>query len=102
MKTILIAVLLISASAQAQTDSTTHQIQLNLAKCHKEYRTGTILMVMGILATVAGIQAQSSDMGGKKLIYAGAGLATIGGVIHIDSHKWIARCGKLTAKRRKN
>lgn len=102
MKTLTICLLLLSASAQAQTDSTTHQIQLNLDKCHQEYKTGTIMTLVGLLAVAAGIQAESSDMGGKEFIYAGAAFMTIGTVIHIDSHKWIGRCGKLPAKRRKN
>lgn len=102
MKKLIIA-LLLSTSAQAQTPDTLtiQDMQYNLYRSHQEFRSGTIISLLGALAVLASIQAKNSDMAIPELTYAGAGMITVGTVLHLDSHKWIGRCGKNRNKKRR-
>lgn len=100
MKKLIIA-LLLSSSVQAQDTLTIQDMQYNLYRSHQEFRSGTIISLLGALAVLASIQAKNSDMAIPELTYAGAGMITVGTVLHIDSHKWIGRCGKNRNKKRR-
>lgn len=78
-------------------------IQVNLERSHKQFSTGTLFLIGGIVTSAMTAitydrGVNSSDFGRGKfnpaLVYVSAGLFTIGTVIQIDSHKWIGRAGK--------
>lgn len=102
MKKLIIA-LLLTSSAQAQTTDTLtiQDMQYNLYRSHQEFKSGTILSLLGVLAVLTSIEAKRSDMAIPELGYIGGGLITIGTVLHLDSHKWIGRCGKNRNKKRR-
>lgn len=96
----LIILLLLAGSVQAQTaDTLTIQdMQYNLFRSHQEYRTGTVMIVGGLLAVAASVAAANADLPSKEIGYFGAAFLTVGCVIHIDSHKWIGRSGRKLLK----
>lgn len=100
MKKLIIA-LLLSSSVQAQDTLTIQDMQYNLYRSHQEFKSGTILSLLGVLAVLTSIEAKRSDMAIPELGYIGGGLITIGTVLHIDSNKWIGRCGKNRNKKRR-
>lgn len=70
-------------------------IKLNLTKCHNQFRTGTISLVLGVLATTAGVIVNRYDSGSGDILYIAGGAASAAGVvIQIDSHKFIGRAGR--------
>lgn len=76
-------------------------IQLNLNKAHKQFSTGTLMVLTGAILTTAGaiLTARDNDATSKAknnnaLLYVGAAMTTTGVVIQIDSHKWIGRAGQ--------
>lgn len=92
LSSFLIAILLsLAAVAQPPTEATVYKIELNLDKFHKQYRTGTVFTIIGGAIAVAGIAAIAQDNDQPGLLYAGGALLTIGGLIHIDSHKYLSR-----------
>jgi hypothetical protein len=98
-KLILILSLFASTSQAQQRDTLTIQdMQYNLYRSHQEYRTGTVVSILGLLAILASVEAKNSEMPLPELGYIGAGMVTVGGIIQIDSHKWIGRAGKLLKK----
>lgn len=83
------------------------EMQVALAKSHKKFSTGTLLLVGGMTTLVAsGIiyakQSTNTDIAenGKLvkptpvLLFIGGGLVTAGAIVQIDSHKWIGRAGR--------
>ena len=95
-----IILLLLAGSVQAQTaDTLTIQdMQYNLFRSHQEYRTGTVMIVGGLLAVAASVAASDADLPAKEIGYLGSAFLTVGCVIHIDSHKWIGRSGRKMLK----
>lgn len=89
-----------------KVEQTQEQIQVNLAKGHKEFSTGTFFLIGGVATTVLatvlynkGTRNQNSDEQGKirpspVLLCIGGGMITAGTVIQIDSYKWIGRAGR--------
>lgn len=73
-------------------------MQYNLFRSHQEYRTGTVMIVGGLLAVAASVAASDADLPSKEIGYFGAAFLTVGCVIHIDSHKWIGRSGRKLLK----
>jgi hypothetical protein len=73
-----------------QLQQDTQDLQLNLHKAHREFRTGTIFYAVGLGLTVL---AAGSDRPSDGLILIGTGFLIAGGVLHIDSHKYIGRAG---------
>jgi len=76
-------------------------IQLNLKKSHKQFSTGTLLVLTGSVITTGGAllakkdnDASSKAKSNNALLIFGAAMTTVGVVIQIDSHKWIGRAGK--------
>lgn len=91
--TTLFLVLALASSnlaAQTQTDFDVQQINLNLDKFHKEYRTGTVFVGIGAAIVLTGIAAISQDSETEPaILYMGGVILSIGTVIHIDSHKFL-------------
>jgi hypothetical protein len=80
-----------------QIKEETRQMQLNLHKAHREFRTGTIFYAIGIGLTVL-LAGQENPSPGLVLI--GSGFLITGGILHIDSHKHIGRAGLPLQRRR--
>ncbi len=73
------------------------QMQLNLHRAHREFRTGTIFYTVGLgLALLAGSNENTSP----GLVLLGSGFLITGGILHIDSHKHIGRAGVIDSRRR--
>jgi hypothetical protein len=91
---ILMAMMIwMSSFAQVNhSDSTLQKIELNLDKMHKQYRTGTVFMGIGAMVVISGIAAISQDSETEPaILYMGGLVLSIGGIIHIDSHKFLNR-----------
>lgn len=70
-------------------------IKLNLKKSHDQFKTGTIVSIIGLLATGAGAIVNGNEPGSGNALFIIGGAATMIGVgIQIDSHKFIGRAGK--------
>jgi len=118
MKKLLLLLLLIPALSFSQVqDSTTVKIinQLNaqaeainrmslyLDYCDGRYRTGTTMAMSGVGITGAGLLINSLGNGegnsnsNAPIIVSGLGglLTLIGGILIVDSHKWIGRAGRV-------
>ena len=91
--TLLLTLTMFSSNAQ-WADTTAYQridhINLQLDKSHRQYRTGTYLVVAGLaingLALLAG-----NDGGGGFLTGFGSLFLITGTAVQIDSHKYIGR-----------
>lgn len=95
--TALCFTLQVKAQDFTQVKTTQDNIQLNLGKCHKEYKTGTILQITGMLIGGMGVALLSTDKESQEaapLMYFGATFLTIGCVVHLDSHRFIGRAGR--------
>jgi hypothetical protein len=102
-KTIIAVAMLFSLQGKAQMADTTEirkmqesidRINLNLDKAHKQYRTGTVLIVVGLALNGAAVLA-GNDNDGRGFIAGLGGIAILGGgLVHIDSHKYIGRTRK--------
>lgn len=86
-------------------DIAINAMHYNMTKAHKQFRTGTYMMIAGTVATIIGtmvLSEQAIDGNNNRdqptLLYVGAGLMTAGGVIQIDSHKWLGRGGRRHIK----
>lgn len=93
--TLLLAILLSPLSNFAQwADTTAHaridHINLQLDKSHRQYRTGTYLVVAGLALNGLGLIA-GSEGGGGFLAGFGSLFLIAGTAVHIDSHKYIGR-----------
>lgn len=102
-KTIIAVAMLFSLQGKAQMADTIaiqqmnqriDRINLNLERAHRQYQTGTILMSIGaainFVSLIGGV-----DQGGAGFMRGVGTLAMVtGGVIHIDSHKYIGRTRK--------
>ena len=58
--------------------------------CHREFKTGTIFTALGFGIGLLGGFTESSGI----YITGGVGVM-IGGILMIDSHKWIGRAGRV-------
>ena len=88
---LFIVALSLSVNAQPPTEATVYKIELNLDKMHRQYRTGTVFTTIGLALAVAGIASVAQDNDQPGLLYTGGMLITIGGVIHMDSHKFLSK-----------
>jgi len=73
-----------------------YRIELNLDKANEQFSSGTLLMGVGIGASVIGTllySINSEDPGpfAPSLMIAGGAAAATGWIIQIDSHKWFGR-----------
>lgn len=73
-----------------------YAIDFTLQKAHEQYSSGTLLLGLGLGASVIGTvlySLKSEDPGpvAPGLMIAGGATSLIGGIIQIDSHKWFAR-----------
>lgn len=93
MKKLIIALLLITASVHGQDSLKIQNMQYNLCRSHQQFKTGTIMSLIGLLAVVTMVQAKESDTNIPELGYIGGGLMTVGAIIQLDSHKFIGRAG---------
>lgn len=92
LSSFIIAILLsLAAVAQPPTEATVNKIELSLDKMHRQYRTGTVFTTIGMALVFGGVASIASDNSQTGLLYAGGILMTIGGVIHIDSHKFLSK-----------
>jgi hypothetical protein len=119
MKTLIVCSLLLTVSlsshAQSQEDDPKYRraydslwrnkivnlefeqenIKLNLKKSHDQFKTGTIVSILGVLATGAGAVLNGNESGsGNALFIIGGAASMIGVGIQIDSHKFVGRAGK--------
>lgn len=75
-----------------------------MVKSHKQFRTGTLVMIGGLVASAVGVfvvSEHASDPANADkpaLLAVGIGLTAVGGIIQIDSHKWIGGGGRNKAK----
>jgi len=75
-------------------------IQLNLAKAHDEFKTGTLFVIAGALTSLIGAATYDGSTDGDgntkppTLIYIGLGCTAVGAYLQIDSHKYIGRAGR--------
>lgn len=107
---ILLATFLLSLSISAQSitelQSDLNHIKLNLEQHHKQYKTGSGLIITGLIASSTGIvlnaiankpENQSNESSNTDqaisngLIIVGGGLALAGWIVQIDSHKYFKR-----------
>jgi hypothetical protein len=78
-------------------DAAINTIHFNMVKSQSEFRTGTFLLVAGTALSIAGalIKTDKDSYGVTKnngaFFFIGTGIATIGTIVQIDSHKWIGR-----------
>lgn len=86
-------------------DAAINTIHLNLTKSHKQFKTGTLIMIAGAAMSLVGVQIISKEAGDSNnnydkphLLYGGLALTTVGTIIQIDSHKWIGRGGRRERK----
>ena len=99
MKKLILILSLFASTVQAQQDTITMQdMQYNLYVSHKQYREGTVVVIIGLLTMIASSQFKSTEMKMPELNYIGGGLIAVGGFIQIDSHKWLGRSCKLWKK----
>lgn len=91
--TLLLTLTMFSASAQwadTTSDARIEHINLQLDKAHKQYRTGTVLVVTGIILNGFALLMDPDQPSGFV-----TGLGSLfllgGGIVHIDSHKYIGR-----------
>lgn len=84
---------MVDSMAVVQLNERIDNINLNLDKSHKQFRTGTYLVAAGLavngLALIAG-----QNGGGGFLAGFGSLFLMAGTVVHIDSHKYIGRTRK--------
>lgn len=71
----------------------TQEIQLHLARSHREFRTGTIFYGVGLGLLIAGAYRQAGNNNSIGLGLIGTGCVMVGGILHLDSHKHIGRAG---------
>ena len=91
--TLLLTLTMFSANAQwADTTSSARidHINLQLERSHRQYRTGTYLVVAGLALNGLGLIA-GSEGGGGFLAGFGSLFLIAGTAVHIDSHKYIGR-----------
>jgi maltodextrin utilization protein YvdJ len=62
-----------------------NNIEMHLNQCHNEFKTGTLFFITGVVLTGCSFFAPEDSQ--DKVAILGAGVATIGGLIMIDSHK---------------
>ena len=70
-------------------------------RCHKEYSSGVVFTILGVLAMGGGLYYSGNPLSNSNnqsntagyLIAAGALSSLIGSMIIMDSHKWIGRAG---------
>lgn len=100
--TLVLLALSFNAFSQDQIPVETNQsleqdvqdIKLHLHLAHKQYKTGTIFLFGGIATSVLGSYLFADGAaGGKNLMLIGSGMSLLGGLIHIDSHKYFGRAG---------
>lgn len=103
----LIILLLLCSSCYGQSDSLALKyklldkridgIELNLNRCHAQYRIGLVLTIAGTISTTAFALSASDPVGSedvRKALILTSLLTLTGIIITIDSHKFIGRAGK--------
>lgn len=91
--TIILTLTMFSASAQWADTTAREQvahINLQLDKAHKQYRTGTFLVVTGVVLNGFAL-LMDPDQPSGFVTGLGSVFLLAGGVIQIDSHKYIGR-----------
>lgn len=86
------------SSTKAQLADTTlirriDNIELSLQRSHSQFSTGTVFFVAGLMIAGVALAADDADIA-QKMSILGSGMMVIGGVIHIDSHKYLGRIRK--------
>lgn len=93
MKTLTLLLLLFITQLNAQIidhEKSIEEINLNLNKFHKEYRTGTAFTAIGTIVMIAGVASLINDSDQEpNAIYLGGLFVCVGTVIHFDSHKFL-------------
>lgn len=73
-------------------DLAIENIHFNMQESHKEFKTGTMAMIAGILLTSVGSHLYSTgSLETPTVTYAGIALTGVGGLLHINSHRFIGR-----------
>lgn len=92
--TLILTLTMFSANAQwADTTSIARidHINLQLERSHRQYRSGTVLVIAGLALNGIAAMAGSNNDGRGFIAGFGGLLALTGTIIHIDSHKYIGR-----------
>ena len=76
---------------QSNLENEVRYIKLNLNKCHKEYKVGLVITVIG---SGIALLAMNSEHDMRKEMTAGLIVAGVGSIIRIHSHVYIGRAGK--------
>lgn len=75
-----------------------YQTDFYLQKAHEQYSSGTLILGIGVataaIGTVLHISSTENNNPAKGLMIAGGATTVVGGIIQIDSHKWIGRAGR--------
>lgn len=76
----------------------------NMVNAHKQFRTGTALIISGTVLSVVGfLMTKDTPENAAKspgaFVYIGGGMTLAGGIIQLDSHKWFGRGGRMKKKR---
>lgn len=78
-------------------------MQMNLAKCHKKFKIGNLLLIGGVIAFNIGTSMlqprQQPTSSALFLILGGLGATVTGIVFKIDSHKYIGKAGNVSKQR---
>lgn len=76
------------------------QMSESLTKSHREFRTGTGLIIAGIIVTAASLTLSESQTTGLNTTMGmiGSVMMIAGGIIQIDSHKYIGQAGTKRIK----
>jgi hypothetical protein len=115
MRVIIILALIAPTFLQAQDldslkakilaiEQTQTHMQIELSAAHKEFRTGTIVMIAGVIVSSLELLKPSRGDSGEPrpkpiLGYIGVGMITIGGAIQIHSHRHIGRAGRRAGRK---
>lgn len=82
-------------------DLAINSIHYNMDKSHKQFRTGSMFLLAGLVASAVGTFVVNNNtpddpknINKPVLLSVGIGLTAVGGIIQLDSHKWIGRGGR--------
>lgn len=85
---------MVDSMAVAQLNERIDNINLNLDKAHKVYKTGTVLIVAGLALNGVAALANNDNSGRGFVAGLGGLMVLAGSFVHIDSHKYIGRTRK--------
>lgn len=89
---------LVQRILKLETDN--KQIHDNLVRSHGEFRTGTAVFLVGVVVTTASFALADSQTVGLNgtMGMIGTVMMGLGGILQLDSHKYIGRAGTKRIK----